>query len=102
MRLLISEGPRFPSLLAFYHQEIVKRALSALANVLNYGVARGEFRPSAAVDYPQVVVGPALAGALWMILFSEIDPIDLSALCDAHLDIIFKGLLSNDPTQRQA
>lgn len=92
MRLLISEGPRFPKLLEFYHREIVSRAMAALTGIVHYGVDRGEFRAGPALEYPQIIVGPALAGAIWTILFGEIDPIDLDGLCDAHLEVLLNGL----------
>jgi AcrR family transcriptional regulator len=96
LRLLIGEGPRFPSIVAFYHAEIVTRAMAALRNIVRYGIERGEFRASAAIEFPQVIVGPALAGAIWTILFQDIDPIDLDGLCRAHLDIMLKGLLTDE------
>ena len=92
LRLLISEGPRFPNILAFYHAEVVSKGMAAIRSLVSYGVQRGEFRTTAAVDFPQVVLGPALAGALWTILFDDIDPIDLNGLCEAHLDIMLNGL----------
>lgn len=98
IRLLISEGPRFPSLLTFYHAEIISRGIAAIRNVVELGVARGEFRASAATRYPQVVFGPALMGAIWKLLFDEIEPLDLDGLRDAHLDIILHGLLATPAT----
>lgn len=92
LRLIISEGPRFPQLLRFYHNEVVSRGMGALKRVLAYGAERGEFAPSAALDYPQIIFGPALTAAIWTILFEEIDPIDLDAFCAAHLDFVMRGL----------
>jgi hypothetical protein len=62
--------------------------------VLRYGVERGEFAPTTAVDYPQAIIGPAMVGEIWKMLFDDIEPIDLERLCDAHLDIVLRGLLS--------
>jgi hypothetical protein len=96
IRLLISEGPRFPSIVAFYHAEVVSRGMAVLRNILSYGVERKEFRETAATQFPQAVFGPALAGAIWRILFDDIDPIDPEGLCRAHLDIVLRGLLRDD------
>jgi AcrR family transcriptional regulator len=92
LRLLIGEGPRFPRLLAFYHGEVISRGMSMLRGVLRYGIERGEFRQSAAIEFPQVLIGPAMAGAIWMMLFNEIDAIDLERLCEAHIDLALNGL----------
>jgi AcrR family transcriptional regulator len=96
LRLLIAEGPRFPRLVTFYHREIVQRAMSTVQGILRHGVERGEFRATLPLDYPQVIVGPALVGAIWKLLFDEQEPLDLTGLCNAHIDIILKGLLAQD------
>ena len=92
LRLLIAEGPRFPRLVSFYHDEVVSRGMAALRQVLRYGIERGEFVASSALDYPQVVFGPAIASVFWKTLFDEIDPIDLEQYCQAHLELILQGL----------
>ncbi len=92
LRLLIAEGPRFPRLISFYHDEVVSRGMAALRQILRYGVERGEFANSAALDFPQVLVGPAITSAVWKMLFDEIDPIDLQRYCEAHLEVILQGL----------
>lgn len=93
LRLIIAEGPRFPRLLEFYHREVITRGLGVLRQLIAYGVARGEFRASAAVAFPQVIIGPAMVGAIWTMLFDEHEPLDLDGLCKAHLDVILNGLL---------
>lgn len=92
IRLLIGEGPRFPRLLAFYHTEVVSRGVKALRKIVNYGIERGEFTTSGAVDYPMLLLAPAMISAIWKMLFDEIEPIDLDKYCQAHLDFILNGL----------
>ncbi len=96
LRLIISQGPRFPRLLRFYHDELIARSIAALKHVLAYGVERGEFARSPAIDHPQIVFGPALTAAIWTILFEEIDPLDLDAYCEAHLDFALRGLRQSE------
>jgi AcrR family transcriptional regulator len=95
LRLLIAEGPRFPRLVEFYHREVIQRGIGALRQILAHGVARGEFRASVPIDYPHVIVGPALLGAIWKILFDDLQPLDLDGLCNAHLDVMLNGLLAH-------
>lgn len=94
IRLLIGEGPRFPKLLAFYHAEVVSRGLSVLRKVMEYGVARGEFDRSSAMEFPQVILAPAMIAALWKMLFDDIESVDLDRYCDAHMDLAINGLKS--------
>jgi AcrR family transcriptional regulator len=94
IRLLISEGPRFPKLLAFYHREVVSRGLSVLGKVMEYGVERGEFDRNTAVEYPQIILAPGMLAALWKMLFDDFESIDLDRYCNAHLELILNGLTS--------
>ena len=94
LRLLIAEGSRFPRLVSFYHAEVLSRGMTAIRHVMRYGVERGEFAASAAIDFPQAIMGPALVGVIWKLLFDEIQPIDLEGLCEAHLEIVLRGLMA--------
>ncbi len=95
LRLLIAEGPRFPRLIEFYHREVIQRGMAGVRGIMSYGIARGEFRADLPIDYPQVVVGPALVGAIWKMLFDEHEPLDVDGLCKAHIDVILNGLVAH-------
>ena len=92
LRLLLAEGPRFPELLAFYHAEVVDRAMAGLRATIELGIAQGVFRPNSARDFPQVVMGPAILAGVWTLLFDSFAPLDLDAYAEAHLDILLRGL----------
>jgi hypothetical protein len=92
IRVLIGEGPRFPRLLRFYHAEVVSRGMAALRRLIDYGVARGEFRPSAASEFPQLLVGPAMVAAIWSMLFSEFEPLDMEKYAAAHVEHVLHAL----------
>ena len=92
LRLLIAEGARFPELTRFYHREVLSRAMAAWSRVLARGVARGEFRPLAATQHPQIMMGPALAAAVWTTLVGKSEPLDLAAYEAAHLEFLLAAL----------
>ena len=92
MRLMVAEGERFPHLVDFYYTNVIQRGLAALSRAIQRGIDRGEFRPTAAVDLPQAIAGPAILAALWKLLFDAHKPLDLDALCEAHLDVVMRGL----------
>jgi len=92
LRLIISQGPRFKQLVRFYHDEVAARSMAALKRVLAHGVAQDEFARSPAIDHPQIIFGPALTAAIWTILFDKIDPLDMEAFCEAHIDFVLRGL----------
>lgn len=88
IRLIISEGPRFPKLAEFYYREVLSRLIEAFRIILRRAVARGELRSEAFVKYPQLVVSPGLVAILWNGLFDRFEPLDPRTLMKAHLDII--------------
>jgi len=94
VRMLIAEAPRFPALADRYHEEILKPCLDMLRQAIQRGIDRGEFRKSAIVDSPQVVIAPIALVDLWMMMVDERQPLDLKAYFNAHLDLVLNGLLA--------
>lgn len=95
IRLLIAEGPNFPELTEFHHTEVVQRAIGLLERLLARGIERGEIRPGPILDYPHVVIGPAVMAVIWQLLFSDRHPLDLARFFDAHLDLVSNGLAAH-------
>jgi AcrR family transcriptional regulator len=94
LRMLIAEAPRFPELADRYHQEILRPCLDMLRQAIRRGVDRGEFRNSAIVDLPQIVIAPIALVDLWMMMFDDRQPLDMKAYFNAHLDLVLNGLLA--------
>ena len=94
LRMLIAEAPRFPELADRYHQEILRPCLDMLRQAIRRGMDRGEFRQSAIVDLPQIVIAPIALVDLWMMMFDDRQPLDLKAYFNAHLDLVLNGLLA--------
>ena len=92
LRLLIAEGARFPELTRFYHREVLSRGMAALTRTLARGIERGEFRALAATAHPQILMGPALAAAVWTVLVGKSHPLDFAAYQAAHLEFLLAAL----------
>lgn len=92
LRLLISEGARFPKLTTYYHTAVVRRGGAALRALVANAVARGEFRDGPATRRPEVLMGPALMALIWTLVFQDIDPLDLDAVLAAHIDLVLNGV----------
>jgi AcrR family transcriptional regulator len=88
LRLVISEGPRFPAIAEFYHREVVSRGLRMLRGVAARGVRDGEFSSDAVARFPQLVVAPLLMAVIWDGLFAKLDPLDARGLLRAHLELL--------------
>jgi len=89
IRLVISEGPRFPHLAAFYYREVVSRGIAAVRSLLTRALERGELRNDAVIRFPQLLVAPGIVAIIWGSLFEPHDPLDVRALMRAHLDLLF-------------
>ena len=94
LRMLIAEAPRFPELADRYHQEILRPCLDMLRQAIQRGMDRGEFRNSAIIDLPQIVIAPIALVDIWMMMFDDRQPLDMKAYFNAHLDLVLNGLLA--------
>lgn len=88
LRLIISEGPRFPAIAEFYHREVVSRGLGLIRGLAARAVARGEVADDALQRFPQLVLSAPLLAVLWDGLFARIEPLDAAGLMRAQRDLL--------------
>jgi AcrR family transcriptional regulator len=89
LRLVMTEGPRFPKLAEFYFHNVVERALAAMRGLIGRALERGELKNRALLDYPQLLVAPGIMAIIWSGLFDRFTPLDIKGLMRVHLDILF-------------
>jgi AcrR family transcriptional regulator len=89
IRLIISEGPRFPKLAEIYYREVIARVLPVIRARLSLAVERGELSSDALARFPQLLVAPALVAIIWNGLFGRLAPLDIRELMRAHIDVLF-------------
>lgn len=94
MRILISEGQRFPGLVDLYYDEVISSGVSMLSHIIQRGLERGEFRDSAAAREPRLIMAPAIMAALWRLTFNSQDPLSVDDFLNAHIDLVLHGLNS--------
>src|SRR3954447_9012033 len=90
IRLILTEGARFPAIAEFYHREVIARILGFIRPMLARAAARGEL-PEGVARFPQLIVAPGLVGILWGALFDRYEPLDVAAMMRAHVEILFSG-----------
>lgn len=88
IRLMITEGRRFPKLAEFYHREVLSRVMGAMRALLARAAARGEV-PDTLVRFPQLLAAPGIVAVVWAGLFDKYEPLDVRAMMRAHIDLIF-------------
>jgi AcrR family transcriptional regulator len=89
VRLIVAEGPRFPSVADFYYREVVSRGLAGMRALIELGIARGEIRETNLARFPQILIAPAIIAVIWQSLFARHAPLDAQAMLHVHLDLIF-------------
>jgi AcrR family transcriptional regulator len=91
-RLLIAEGHKHPELTAFYYDQVIAKGKETLRAFIDRGIARGEFKPTALRDFPQLVIAPALLAVIWRTLFERHHHLDTDALLKTHIDLILDAI----------
>jgi AcrR family transcriptional regulator len=89
VRLIVAEGPRFPSIADFYYREVVSRGLAGMRGLIELAVSRGEIQHKNLARFPQILVAPAIIAVIWQSLFSRHAPLDATEMFRVHLDLIF-------------
>jgi AcrR family transcriptional regulator len=92
LRLIISEGERFPQLSHIYYREVIRPALIGVRAVVKRAIERGEIHSDALLRFPQLLIAPGLMAVLWDARFSRFEPLDVTALMQTHLDLLFAAL----------
>ncbi|WP_459554957.1 TetR/AcrR family transcriptional regulator [Lacunimicrobium album] len=93
MRILISEGARFPQLTSYYHREVISRGILMVKTLLERGVAQGEFREEVLHINPAVVMGPMIMASVWKMIFDEVSPLDVEEYARGHVEIVMRGVM---------
>jgi len=88
VRLMISEGRRFPKLAEFYYREVLSRIIAAVRSLLRRAAARGEV-PESLADFPQIIAAPGLVAIIWSGLFERFEPLDVRKMMKTHVDLLF-------------
>ncbi|MFM7294838.1 MAG: TetR/AcrR family transcriptional regulator [Burkholderiales bacterium] len=98
-KLMMSESGNFPELAAFYHDEVITRAMGLFVYVIERGIKAGEFR-AMPMDYvPRICAAPVVMLMLWRHSFDvcgakDIDP---KAYLQTHTDMLIHSLRATVP-----
>jgi AcrR family transcriptional regulator len=89
IRLIISEGPRFPALAEFYYREVLSRILKAVRTLLRRARERGELADDMLIRFPQLLGAPGIIAIVWSGLFERFEPLDVAAMMRAYCEHLF-------------
>lgn len=88
VRLMISEGRRFPKLAEFYYHEVLSRIIEAVRGMLTRAARRGDV-PPALIEFPQLIAASGLVAIIWGGLFDRFEPLDVRKMMTAHIKLLF-------------
>ena len=91
MRLIISEGPRFPALAEFYYREVLGPMLKAVRARLQRALENGEIGDDTLIRFPQLLGAATVMAVVWQGLFDRFEPLDARAMIRAYFDRLFAG-----------
>jgi AcrR family transcriptional regulator len=89
IRLIITEGQRFPKLAEVYYREVIERVVPLVRSLMARAVARGELPNDSLARFPQLLIAPALVALVWNGLFDRFAPLDVRELLRAHIAVLF-------------
>jgi AcrR family transcriptional regulator len=89
IRLIITEGQRFPKLAEIYYRDVIEHLAPVISGLMARAAARGEMPNDALARFPQLLIAPAMVALMWNGLFDRFAPLDVRELLRAHIDILF-------------
>jgi AcrR family transcriptional regulator len=92
LRLMISEATRFPTLVDAHSDKVFDPILDKLKERLKRAAELGRIRPAPAIDYPDILLSPALAMHVCRLLFADRWPLDSERFIEAAVDLLLNGL----------
>jgi AcrR family transcriptional regulator len=90
LRLVITEGGRFPKIAEFYYREVIAKGMALIRRLARNASARGELSSNEIERFPQLVFAPLLMTVIWEGLFSKVEPLDVEGLLRAHRNVLLR------------
>jgi AcrR family transcriptional regulator len=99
IKLVIAESGNFPQLARLWADVALRRVAALLYRVVQRGVDSGEFRPVNPAHVAPLIGAPVALLGLWKHSFGQHTDIQLDrrAILAAHVDLILRGLASDEP-----
>lgn len=92
LRLMVSEGAKHPDLTDWYHENVVSQGLAALRSLIERGVRNGEFRKSALLEFPHLLVAPVVFAMAWSLVFGSRQELNSDRFIEAQVDLLLRAI----------
>ena len=93
-KLIIAESAGFPELAKIWLKSVIQPVRQRLVQLIEAGIASGEFRKVDPWETTKLVIAPFLLTAIWRKTFEHIDNrrFDFAALLRQHTEFLLRGL----------
>ena len=102
VKLVLSEAQNFPEVAAFYQEKVVAPGTRMLQNILDRGVASGEFRAMDTSKTVLSVIAPMIFLMMWKnsigACAAAANIIDPEQFIDTQVDVLLHGMTSRGAT----
>lgn len=96
-KIMIAEASNFPDLANFYLENVIKRTRHFIANLIELGIKRGEFRQCDSDYAARSFLTPMVFTAIWQNSLAPFDDsYDLKEHLKLSLDIFMRGILKDN------
>jgi AcrR family transcriptional regulator len=101
-KLMMAESGNFPEVTQFYHDEVIVRSNAIIIQMLERGIARGEFRRIDTALANRVICAPIIMLMMWKHTFDacQSEPVSPQHYLECFIDLLLRGLLSDASTSR--
>ena len=89
IRLIISEGPRFPALADFYYREVLARIIAAVRGAARPRARARRDRRRQLIRFPQLLGAARIVAIVWRACSTAMIRSTCRAMLRAHLDRLF-------------
>src|SRR5215203_3429357 len=76
VRLILSEGGRFPEIAAVYHREVLSRGMRLLRRIASRRIVQGVFRFEQLARFPQLAVAHGILATIWTSLVKPLEDLE--------------------------
>jgi len=88
-RVVIAEGSKFPALVEIYRRDVIEPLTQKIKRLAASARKAGELTGDELIQNPQILLAPIWAGIVINKFLDKANPVDVGALFEAQLDLIF-------------
>lgn len=94
LKLVVAEARRFPEIADYFREQVPKRGMDNLSQLIQRGIDNGEFRPCDTRAAAAAFIFPLLMNGIWANSIGPSEIVDPDAVIDLHCENFIRGILA--------